>query len=348
MAFTSGHALLLGVGSYAKLPKRWQAPITAEDAKALAAVLKDSVIAGYPAEQVTLLHDETATKEHVLRAFDALAQKTGESDTVLFFYSGHGHYGTDNTYYLTTHDTEVEQIGAKEKVRIGSGISRDDLLAKLRNVKAKKVLLIFNACHAGEFMPTLGPDEEPVLGENLSEQVTKAVLGTGEGRVLISACRPTQYSFVGPDTTTIFAQALVAGLQGTGVTSRGGYISAFDLYSYVYDAVGSAVREKVPEHTRNAYGGIQEPTLTIIQQVGSFPIALYKGQKAIPSTFTAPAEPPDGTATTEVDGAEARLLFQQFMRIHAERDVIQAGGDIVYGNKVRACHAITFTDRHSR
>jgi hypothetical protein len=51
MPFPTGHALLIGVGTYRDEP-RLNVPITAADAEALGGVLRDPSLCGYPADQV--------------------------------------------------------------------------------------------------------------------------------------------------------------------------------------------------------------------------------------------------------------------------------------------------------
>src|SRR5688500_18210767 len=106
MAFTRGHALLIGVGTYRAAP-RLDVPVTIRDAEAVAAVLIDPQWCGYPAAQVALLHDDGATRDGVLGALDTLAGRTTPEDTAVVFYCGHGAFGDDGNYYLTTHDTRV-------------------------------------------------------------------------------------------------------------------------------------------------------------------------------------------------------------------------------------------------
>ncbi len=61
MPSTHGHALIIGVGSYQYEP--WlTVPITVADAAAVATVVHDPPFCGYPAGQVTLLTNATATR----------------------------------------------------------------------------------------------------------------------------------------------------------------------------------------------------------------------------------------------------------------------------------------------
>ncbi len=304
MAFDTAHALLIGIGSYAHAPQ-FNVPITAADARAVAAVLRDPQYCGYPREQVTLLSGADATREGVLAALDALAARAGEGDTVLVFYAGHGEYGDDG-YYLTTHDTRLDG----RKVAAGTGLREAELIAKLRGIKAKRLLLIVNACHAGEISPVLAPGEAPPTGAPLPPPVAAALLGTGEGRVIISACRENQYSFIGPGPLTLFTQALLDGLQGKGTPSNHGYISVFDLYTHLYFALDEAVPRLVPAAVRQMYGEKQEPELTILKGVGPFAVALYRGATTL-GPFDASGAPPEGTAVREVNPAYSQAVLRQ-------------------------------------
>src|SRR5215212_593249 len=149
MSFPHGYALIIGVGSYANRPQN-NVDDTSVDAKALAEVLADPRHCGYPRQQVRLLHDDTATRDEILRALDELAAKVTVDDTVLFFFSGHGNSYSDH-YYLPVHDTQY----VDNRPTIDTLIYDYELLTKLRAISAKRMLLVFNTCHAGAISPTL-------------------------------------------------------------------------------------------------------------------------------------------------------------------------------------------------
>ena len=326
MPFPTAHALLIGIGRYAHAPQL-DVPITAADAHAVAAVLRDPQFCGYPPEQVTLLSAAAASRAGILAALDELAARADEGDTVFVFYAGHGEYGDDG-YHLTTHDTRLDG----RKVVTGTGIGETELIAKIRAIKARRLLLIVNACHAGEISPVLDPGEEPMTGAPLPPQVSAALLGTGEGRVIISACRENQYSFIGPGSLTLFTQALVDGLQGRGVSSNRGYISIFDLYTHLYFALDETVPRRVPAVVRQRYGEKQEPELTILKGVGPFAVALYRGATTT-GDFDASGAPLEGTAVREVNPAYSQAMLRQYQqRIGGNAQVGAAIAGDVYGN----------------
>ncbi|BBC26651.1 caspase family protein [Pseudanabaena sp. ABRG5-3] len=317
MTFTNGFALVIGIGTYANTPKL-NVPITAQDAKEIAEVLKDQSKCGYPAQQVTLLNDAEATRDRILQELDAIAQKVSDSDTFFLFYSGHGEYGTDG-YYLTTHDTQLEN----KKVVTGTGISEKELLEKLRAIKAKRTFLFFNACHSGEISPRSLGDEQPEenTGSNIPDRLSTALLGTGEGRVVITACRETQKSYFSPkEDLTIFADILSEGLRGRGIDSRKGYISAFDLYEHIYTNVKQEVEKRFGK-----FGAVQEPELTILKGVGVMAIALHRGKT--PEGDLSESDRPSslGGAVREVEPSESQQTLHQILsgeiNLAAGRDI---------------------------
>jgi uncharacterized caspase-like protein len=236
MLFEHGHALLIGVGSYLYHPKL-NVPATVKDAQALQVALQDPARCGYPPAQVRLLHDATATRQGILAELERLAQHLQPEHTVAIFYCGHGDYGTDGSYCLTTHDTRV----SAGKVVAGTGIREAELLDRLRKIKARRKLLLFNACHSGEISPALDLEPEETFGSlGLPTPTAEALLSSGEGCIVITACRPTQKSWVSGERT-LFGRAVEDGLSGVGgVANNHGYISAFNLYEHVYQAVSAA------------------------------------------------------------------------------------------------------------
>jgi tetratricopeptide (TPR) repeat protein len=303
MSFSTGHALLIGVGSYIHHAAVTNLPNTVEDVHQLAAILTDPQYCGYPAVQVTVLHDATATRDGVLAALDHLVTTTTPDSTVLIYYAGHGHYdapadAADRVYYLTTHETDLTPepptapttATANRWIVPDTAISQAELLAALQRLPAQRVLLLFNACHAGELHPTmsLGTVPAPVTqSSNPPEPLAAALLGTGSGRVIVTACRDSQVSQAGPGPTTIFAEYLLAALQGHDVSNRDGTISAFDLYMTVYAKVKARVLDRYYRH--------QEPVLTTLRGIGPFPVALYQGARSMGITDAA-ALPPEGDA----------------------------------------------------
>lgn len=302
MSFNQAHALLIGVGSYAYIPQA-NIPISKADAEHVQSLLCNPNLCGYRADHVTLLHDETARRDDIIRALGALQAGTAREDTVLVFYCGHGDYGTDGNYYLTAHDTQV----TAGRVTKGTGISEGELMNLLRAIPARRMLLLFNTCHSGEISPALGLQREKTFGDVAPpDTTTDALLSSGEGRIIITACRAEQKSWIGHGKLSIFAQSLADGLSGEGyVPNNNGYIGAFGLYEHLYAAVKEAAAK---------LGCVQEPVLTVLQNVGPFPVALYRGATDLGS-FDARETVSQSAAVRPVEATRSARLFAQKIKI---------------------------------
>lgn len=321
MPFETAHALIIGVGSYAHQPEM-NVPITTEDAMEVADVLRNSRYCGYPKGQVTLLTEGEATREKVEGLLDELALALTEQDTFLLFYSGHGEYGEDG-YYLTTHDTRMSE----GKVAVGTGVQERVLLEKLQAIKAKRVFLLFNACHSGEISTQSLGSEPEAAGRSLPERTATALLGTGEGRVIITACRESQLSYFEPKgELTYFAAAIADGLRGRGIESRKGYISIFDLYEAVFAAVSGVVKRRF-----GALGWLQEPELTIQKGVGAMAVALHRGKPVEGELNIGDGPPVLSGAVREVAAEDCERVLGQILRgeFTVGRDMAVVGRDQV-------------------
>lgn len=320
MSFKGGHALLIGVGSHTYAP-HLDVPISVMDAKELAAILTNEAFCGYPPDQVQVLHDSSATRKGILNGLAGLANTVKPEDTVTIFYCGHGDYGTDGEYYLVSYDARI----SKNKVQAGTGVSQTALVGMLQKIPAKRVLLIFNACHSGEISPTLGVEEE--LGSRIIPDSAKdALLSTGSGRIIITACKEEQLSYIGKGKISLFTQAVVNGFQGKGVVPRGGFISAFDLYLATYEEVKDAVSE--------TYNKVQEPELTVLKGDGPFAVSLFRGaEETNLSLAEEKIDPPQGAAVRPVPAERSQRMFQVITQTggvnFGQGNVIEIGGSVV-------------------
>lgn len=359
MSFATGHALLIGIGSHKHLP-HLNVPITVADAKAVGEVLTDEDACGFHSENVRLIHDQQATKDNILEEIYELAERVSVRDTAVIFYCGHGALGEDGNFYLVTHD--AQQKG--KKIQAATGINHQELTTAINKIKAQKVLLIFNACHSGHIAGTLSDTAVPLKTLNPSGNALNALLGTGEGRVIIVAAKKKQESVIGSGTTTIFTTALIDGLEGEGVKNNGGYIDVYDLYQKIYRDVKRKAKQA---------GYEQEPLLTCLDVAGAFPVALYQGAnpEALGTDYTPETLPSEGNVEA-VPSEEAAHVHQGVIQ-HIDtgggayiggsvntgggdfvgRDQ-NIGGDYVRGNKYGGDHVagdkVTMGDRgvHAR
>ncbi|NNJ12956.1 caspase family protein [Chloroflexales bacterium ZM16-3] len=286
--FTQGRALVIGVGSYSD--KRWDTPTASRDARGCYDALVDPNGAGYARSAVEILLDTDATREGVGKALERLADRCTAESVVFISITSHGAMGDDGLYYLATSDTQFT-VERDEHIRGKTGFSVVDLARALRAIPSRQVLVVVNSCFAGHLGPRLvqgrvGPDSLIALPEAASQEMLK----TGEGRAIISASKPDQRSFYhqGADHS-YFGQALIHALKGGPESERSGYVGLYELYTTIYWQVRSA--------TMRAHLA-QEPTLTLVQGVGPFPVAAYPHATSHDERIS--QELPQGTAVREL------------------------------------------------
>lgn len=228
--FTSGHALIIGVGA--------DLPNTVNDATGLADILKDSGRCAYPPENVLLLTNRAADRKGILEALDKLAQISDENSTVIIYFSGHGYLATSSigeAYFLIPYGYDLNRLSQ-------TAISGSEFTAKLRNLKAKKLLLLLDCCHAGGIGEAKGLEmaKAPIPPEAL------VILGEGSCRVIIASSQEDELSYSGKPYSA-FTLALIESLCGIGVAKKDGYVRAADLAMYAREVVPGRTSIAIPK-----------------------------------------------------------------------------------------------------
>lgn len=287
--FSHGYALLIGVGECANA--KWSLPVTVKDMQALRSVLIDPAMCGYPNDDahILLLHDASATKQGILDGLDWLAEKTASDDeaTAIVFYSGHGgkNEKTDS-YFLLPHDADPSDLESS----ILSGKMFSDCL---RSVKAKRLLVFMDCCHAGGM--ACAKDEEVIdLPSDYSlEAMSKGLaeeLKQGEGRAVFSSSTNLQKSYIMPDgKLSIYTHHLIEALYGAGNLPHDTVVSLSDLMNHL--------SKSVPQSAKKAWNKQQTPFFDISSEI--FPVALLCGGKGFSS---------EGFNQAEATGRMERLL----------------------------------------
>ena len=126
------HALVIGNNNYADLPDLKTA---INDAIRVAQVLKEQY--GY---SVTLIRD--ANRSQIIKSLSSHRKTVGKNDNVLIYYAGHGilDEDADKGYWLPV-DAELEDPS--------NWILNDMLIAQLKAMQAKHVMVISDSCFSG-------------------------------------------------------------------------------------------------------------------------------------------------------------------------------------------------------
>lgn len=218
-AFEHGYALIVGVGQ--------DLPSTVNDATALAALLQDPARAAYPEDNVTLLTEGAATRDGILDAFSALRKKTlaDPEATAIVYLSGHGaRVGPSEDrarHWFLPYGHDPARLSE-------TCLSDQEVSGAVAGLCPKKLLVLFDCCHAAG-IPL--PKSEAAFAEPALPSAALDELSRGEGRVVLSSCRPEERSFAAKPYS-LFTGCLLEALEGR-APSHLGFARVLEVASYV-------------------------------------------------------------------------------------------------------------------
>jgi hypothetical protein len=173
-----------------------------------------------------------------------LAEWASPASTVLIYISSHGQNissGAAAGSYLLPIETQVDSDGL---IVPETAISHAEFSQGLRQIKAKRLVVMLDLCHAGGIgeAKALQPDQ---VKSGFADRHLNLLAG-GSGRVIMAASRANEQSWIlNKDRNSLFTKYLLAGLQGQAL-SVGGVIRVFDLFHYVQPRVTAEKAEQHP------------------------------------------------------------------------------------------------------
>ncbi|MCP4399065.1 MAG: caspase family protein [bacterium] len=294
--FKNAYALLVGVGA--------DLPITVKDATAIHGVLIEPKRAAYPKEQVTLLTETTATRNSILDAFDHLIAQVNQNPdaTVFVYYSGHGgrieRLSQPSEYFLVPHGYDPAR-------RADTTISGQEFTEKIEAIRARKLVVLLDCCHAAGVPALKAPNENFVKTPIPPELL--AALDSGSGRVVIASSHEHEYSYTGTPYS-VFTTCLLEALAGKAAVNKDGYSRILDTLIYLF----KHVPEKAP--------GAQHPFVKKVLDLGdNFPLCYYAGgSKHLPGE---PPSPGPAPSSGELTSMRRRRLQQRQDILESELQV---------------------------
>lgn len=239
-AMSNAHALVVGIAAYERVP-----PLPATvvcDAHDMYDLLVDPLHGGYPPGNVRILLDERATQAALRRELADLADRTDRDSTVVLYVSSHGG-NIDSGPFAGAYLWPVDVDDASAESMARTSLPGDELTRALNALPARKVVVIFDCCHAaGIGQPKAAGG---AFAGGLPERYYEA-LAAGRGRVILASSRSNEFSWARPgDTNSVFTKHLLAGLRG-GAASDDGLVRIFDLFEYLQPRVTVEERRQHP------------------------------------------------------------------------------------------------------
>ena len=233
----SRHGLVVGIEQYRD--DRLNLSCAAADAKAIFDLMIDPDCGMFPRDNVRLLLNEEATREGIWRALSSLRRSAGENDTVWIYYAGHAAPEESNLYWVT-YDADVDDL-------YGTGLSNDQISKVLDDIRAKRLVVLLDCCHAA----ATAMQKNPTRAVLTAEEVFACY--KGHGRITLSSSdgkeKSVELGDVGHGAFTYF---LAKGLRGEADADGDGVVTADELWSYL--------RSKVVDASQKV-GNAQTPVL---------------------------------------------------------------------------------------
>lgn len=210
------YALIIGIDKYPlPLPSLKTA---VNDAQSIGTTLRQ--IYGF---QVTLLLDQAATRDNILKAMVQLRKKLDKNDNVLIYYAGHGSFDrkTKKGYWLPV-DASPDSLDTSHN------ISADDITTEVRGIAASHVLIVSDSCFSGDLSrsySTFSPsDGNAAYIRRMQYAPSRTLMASGSDEPVSDSGSEGHSIFAG-----LFLQALRAG--------PGPVFTAEDLFISIRKAV---------------------------------------------------------------------------------------------------------------
>ena len=173
-----------------------------------------------------------------------------KEDLVTIYFAGHGTPGSPDTpdnLYLLPYDVDYDRIAS-------TGFPMWDIETAIKRfVKAKKVVVIADACHSGGIGNSFDIARRGGRGIKVNPINTSLnnLSKVGDGVCVISAAGDREYSQEGKQWGGghgVFTHYLLEGLQGRADDNRDGFVTMEEAYQYLFDRVRSETR-----HSQNPW-----------------------------------------------------------------------------------------------
>jgi formylglycine-generating enzyme required for sulfatase activity len=227
------YALIIANTEYTD-PGLAQLSAPGEDAVDLARVLRSPDICGFDDVQVLLNESEP----NIRQAIESFLSDRKPPDLLILYFSGHGVRDQNGALFLAVKNTNRSRL-------LSTAIKSDFINEAMKQSRSKRQVLILDCCNSGAFVPK----SKSELGGSMGTK--KAFMGTGYGRVVLTASDSTQYAFegdriIGNTGNSLFTHYLVEGLEGEADKDKDGRISVDELYDYAYEQVVTSISNQTP------------------------------------------------------------------------------------------------------
>jgi hypothetical protein len=202
------------------------------------------------------LYDQDATRDKLRQRLSEMAEEVGENDVVLLYLAGHGRVAVgEEMFYFVPAD------GREADLR-DTAINTAMIAEALRNLRARRIVLIVDACQSGgaiEALSKVGAVKAQVEERRIQRKNNVSGDDRGVGIHLIAATLPLSYAVGLPAGESVLAETLMKALRQQAVT-----ITVHELSTYI--------GKQLPTLSEQATRGFRQ--VPLLDSIGlDFPIA---------------------------------------------------------------------------
>ena len=223
--YSSSHALVVGINQYDQWPNLEYA---ARDAGEIAAVLKQKGFA------VFSLTNQNATKKNILAQLERIRQIVDTNSRVVFYFAGHGQTedlpGGRERGYIVPADADAYDWQ-------GTMLPMDQLNRRIKQFKAKHILLAFDSCYSG-----LGLTRSIKRHQKQDSVYIQKMMQTRSIQILTAGSRSEQA--IESEGHGLFTDHLLAALNGAADINSDGHITATEIYATVRPSITKQSRSR--------------------------------------------------------------------------------------------------------
>jgi hypothetical protein len=238
-------------------------------------------LGGFKDENVKLLLNDQANYRNVRSALFTFLKGATDDDVVVIYFAGHGAADPERPdhLYLLLNDSDMDDIA-------GSAFPMKDVSEAVRNLYARNVVVITDACHsAGVGGQMAGPRGAALRDANDMNRINQAFLdqvqSSSGGSVIFTASGANQYSQEDArwgGGHGVFTHFLLDGLRGAADDDGDRIVTLGEMMEYT--------RDHVRRETRNA----QIPTISQTAYDDAWPMSIVLAPPAA-QPATLPAQP---------------------------------------------------------
>ena len=206
-----------------------------QDAESFTEALKKGGAALYKGGiEAKVIVDEAATTQGIVGGFQWLIKNTRAEDVAVVFIAGHGESDGDD-YFLIPQELSYTGIDSVKK----QGVSQETLKGLIRQIPARKVIVMLDTCKSGQFSENFG-----ARGFKIKKSLS--LLGRTTGTYLVAASTSKQLAL--EDTKLghgLFTWVLLEGLSGKADRDKDKAISIHELIAYTETEVARISKERL-------------------------------------------------------------------------------------------------------